>query len=69
MNLLEHYIKEIYKIKDVTERFKKTVNPSISEQVLLVYMHVNCYGVEEDVEKIFTFSQLKEVQEKGFYMA
>lgn len=68
MNLLKHYIKEVYSVEDVSERFKN-VWKSTNRPMVEIKMRVNCYGVEEDVKTVFFDDEWSEAYEKGFYMA
>lgn len=69
MNLLEHYIKEVYSVEDITEEFKKKVGHSPCRPMVKVNMRVNCYGREEDTESTFFIDEWQEAQQKGYYMA
>lgn len=69
MNLLEHYIKEIYSVEDITEEFKKKVGRNPVDSMVAVKMRINCYGVEEDTEEIFRVPQWEEIKKQGYYLA
>lgn len=69
MNLLEHYIKEVYNVEDITEEFKKKVGRNPVDPMVAVKMRVDCYGVEKDTEEIFRVPQWEEVKKQGYYMA
>lgn len=69
MNLLEHYIEEIYSETEVTEQFKERIGHEPHERIFLLDMRVNCYGTEERVKKRFFETELNEMREKGYYMA
>lgn len=69
MNLLEHYIQEVYSVKDVSDEVKSKLGVYPKERLLCVKMRVDCYGICEDKEKIFTISEWYKVKQKGFYMS
>ena len=58
MNLLEHYIKEIISVEDVTKEWEKYMqekDPNFIETnpMLEVKMLVNCYGnIEETIKRL-----------------
>ena len=47
MNLLEHYIKEIYSEKDISEDFKNVVGKEPHEPLIEVDVLYDCFGSEE----------------------
>ena len=75
MNLLEHYIKEIISVEDVTkewENFMRKDDPNFVENdpMLKVEMIVSCYsnmiyGTIKPLHK----SEWDKIQEQGYYMA
>lgn len=69
MNLLKHYIKEVYSVEDITNKFKEKVGYSPKEPIRKVKMRVNCYGREEDTEHTFFLNEWEEAQKQGYYMA
>lgn len=69
MDLLEHYIKEVYSVEDITEEFKKKVGYSPCRPMVKVKMRVNCYGIVEDTEHTFFADEWEEAKQKGYYMA
>lgn len=69
MNLVEHYIIEIYDIEDITEKFVKDIGYPPVEPMIMVKMRVNCYGNEEDVASTFYLSKWEEIQKQGYYLA
>ena len=52
MNLLEHYIKKVHSITDVTDKAKKYVFYRVGDKYVKVNMDIVCYGIEENVTKI-----------------
>ena len=74
MNLLEHYIKEVISVEDVTKEWenfirKDTPNFVETNPMLEVKMLVNCYGnIEETIERLHK-SEWDKIQEQGYYMA
>ena len=74
MNLLEHYIKEVISVEDVTEEWEKYMQekyPNFIENdpMLEISMIINCYGQTEGTMKMFHKSEWDKIQEQGYYMA
>ncbi|MHB8172119.1 MAG: hypothetical protein ACYDG6_11360 [Thermincolia bacterium] len=62
MNLLEHYIEEIYGVEQIEM-------PG-GWGFVLVDMMVNCYGNQQRVQTSFTtMEQWEKAKEQGYYMA
>lgn len=74
MNLLEHYIKEIISVEDVTKEWEKYMqekDPNFIETnpMLEVKMLVNCYdNIEETIKRLHK-SEWDKIQKQGYYMA
>lgn len=68
MNLLEHYIKEIHSVNDITNQFIKSCGYEPAESLLEVDMTYNCYGVIERNKKTFWKSDFEEVKKHGYFM-
>lgn len=68
MNLLENYIKEVYSVTDVTNRFTEKTGEIPKEPLLKVKLRIDCYGCVEDTVKMFFASEWEEVKKKGYYM-
>lgn len=69
MNLLEHYIEEVYSVEDITEEFKKIVGHSPCRPMVKAKMKINCYGAKEDTEHTFFIDEWEEAKKQGYYMA
>ena len=74
MNLLEHYIKEIISVEDVTKEWEKYMQekyPNFIENdpMLQVAIIVNCYGQTTGTTNMFHNSEWDKIQEQGYYMA
>lgn len=69
MNLLEHYIRVVYEVKDVTEECEKSLGYKVPERILEVRMRIDCYGAEEYVKMTFYESNWHSALKAGFYMA
>ena len=74
MNLLEHYIKEIISVEDVTKEWEKCMqeeDPNFVETdpMLQVAIIVNCYGQTIGTTKTLHKSEWDKIQEQGYYMA
>ena len=68
MNLLEHYIKEVHSITDVSNKYKK-YHWYRGETMYEVVMTVDCYGYIEVCTHTFTESQWADAQVLGYYLA
>ena len=73
MNLLEHYIKEIISVEDVTKEWEKCMqeeDPNFVEtdHMLQVAIIVNCYGQTTGTTKMFHKSEWDKIQKQGYYM-
>ena len=75
MNLLEHYIKEIISVEDVTKEWEKYMqeeeDPNFIETdpMLEIKVLVNYMGVEEYNILWYHKSEWDKIQEQGYYMA
>lgn len=69
MNLLQHYIKEIYSVEDFTEEFKRKVGHLPCRPMVKVKMKINCFGREEDTEGTFFIDEWEKAKRQGYYMA
>ena len=74
MNLLEHYIKKVISVVDVTKEWEKCMqeeDPNFVEldPMLQVAIIVNCYGQTTRTTKMFHKSEWDKIQEQGYYMA
>lgn len=77
MNLVEHYIKKLEKVEEypfeeevkvVTDNGVETKHYEFKEAVI-AFMKINCYGVEQDVEKIYkNKEELQKDLDRGYYM-
>lgn len=67
MNLLEHYIEEVYDVKTVD---MKDGNDNIIMSFIAVDMMVECYGRHQRVQTSFAnMEEWEAVKEQGYYMA
>ena len=74
MNLLEHYIKKVISVVDVTKEWEKCMqeeDPNFAETdpMLEIKVLVNCMGVEEYNILRRHKSEWDKIQEQGYYMA
>ena len=69
MNLLEHYIKEIHNVQDVSDKFVKTTGIKPKEPLYEVDVTVDCYGVVERTRKIMSKSEFEQAKKQGYYLA
>ena len=69
MNLLEHYIKEIISVVDVTKEWEKCMqeeDPNFVETdpMLQIAIIVNCYGQTTGITEMFHKSKWDKIQEQ-----
>lgn len=69
MNLLEHYIKEVHWVDDVTNHFIEKNGYEPYEPLLKVDLTYDCYGVTERKVMHFYKSEWDSAREKGYFMA
>ena len=69
MNLIEHYVKTIHEVRDVTNDFKKRTGYTPKEALYEVTMDVNCMGNTEKKTKQFFATEWNTVKERGYYLA
>ena len=74
MNLLEHYIKKVISVVDVTKEWETCMqeeDPNFAETdpMLEIKVLVNCMGVEEYNILRRHKSEWDKIQEQGYYMA
>ena len=69
MNLLEHYIKEIHNVQDVSDKYEKAIRKKPKEPLYEVDITVDCYGVVERMKKIMSKSALEQAKKQGYFLA
>ena len=69
MNLLEHYILEVFNVEDISNEFERILGYPPKEPFLQVNMMIDCYGIKECVQKTFFKSKWEKAQKQGYYMA
>lgn len=75
MNLLEHYIKEIISVEDVTKEWEKYMQEKDSnfietDPMLEIKILINCMSVYEEYNILWCHkSEWDKIQEQGYYMA
>ena len=69
MNLLEHYIKEIHSVQDVSDKYEKVIRQKPKEPLYEVDITVDCYGVVERMKKIMSKSALEQAKKQGYFLA
>ena len=69
MNLLEHYIKEIHNVEDVSDKYEKAIRHKPKEPLYEVDVTVDCYGVVERIKKIMSKSALEQAKKQGYFLA
>ena len=68
MNLLEHYIKEVLEVENVTNKYPEIFD-IVNEPIYEIKMIVNCYGSKETVEVIWLKSQYETNMQRGYFLA
>ena len=69
MNLLEHYIKEIHNVQDVSDKFEKATGGEPKEPLYEVDVTFDCYGVVERKRRIMSKSDLEQAKKQGYFLA
>ena len=69
MNLLEHYIKEIHNVEDVSDNYEKAIRHKPKEPLYEVDVTFDCYGVVERMKKIMSKSDLEQAKKQGYFLA
>ena len=69
MNLLEHYIKEIHNVEDVSDKYEKAIRQKPKEPLYEVDVTVDCYGVVERMKKIMSKSALEQAKKTGLFFS
>ena len=69
MNLLEHYIKEIHNVEDVSDKFARATGRKPEEPLYEVDITADCYGVVERMKKIMSKSALEQAKKQGYFLA
>ena len=69
MNLLEHYIKEIHSVQDVSDKYEKAIGRKPKEPLYEVDITFDCYGVVERRRGITTKSNLEIAKKQGYFLA
>ena len=69
MNLLEHYIKEIHNVQDVSDKYEKAIRHKPKEPLYEVDVTVDCYGVVERKRRIMSKSEFERAKKQGYFLA
>ena len=69
MNLLEHYIKEIHNVQDVSDKYEKAIGHKPKEPLYEVDITVDCYGVVERMRRIMSKSDFEQAKKQGYFLA
>ena len=69
MNLLEHYIKEIHSVQDISDKYKKAIGHKPKEPLYEVDVTVDCYGVVERKRSIMSKSEFEQAKKQGYFLA
>lgn len=68
MNLLEHYIKNVICIEDITDNYQRKFG-TVDEPIYRIKMTVNCYGCKTTEEVVWRKSTYETNIQKGYYLA
>lgn len=69
MNLLEHYIKEVHSVTDVTKFYSDKARCPLKEPLYEVDLTYDCYGRITRKIRCFFKSEWEEAKSKGYFMA
>lgn len=69
MNLLEHYIKEIHSVQDVSDKYERAIRQKPKEPLYEVDITVDCYGVIERMSKFMSKSEFEQAKKQGYFLA
>ena len=69
MNLLEHYIKEIHSVTDITNKFTERCGYEPGEPLLEVDLTYDCYGFIKRDNMTFWKSNFERAKKQGYFMA
>ena len=69
MNLLEHYIKEVHSIDDVSNKFEEKNGYPPDEPLLRIILTYDCYGRIHTTTCYFPKSKWEETKKQGYFMA
>ena len=69
MNLLEHYIKEIHSVQDVSDKYEKAIRHKPKEPLYEVDVTFDCYGVVERTRTFMAKSEFEQAKKQGYFLA
>ena len=69
MNLLEHYIKEIHNVQEVSDKYEKAIRQKPKEPLYEVDVTVDCYGVVERKRGFMSKSEFERAKKQGYFLA
>ena len=69
MNLLEHYIKEIHNVKDVSDKFEEATGNESKEPLYEIDVTFDCYGVVEHKRGFMSKSDFEQAKKQGYFLA
>ena len=68
MNLLEHYIKEIHSVQDISDKYENAIRHKPKEPLYEVDVTFDCYGVVTRNKRIFRESDFEIAKKQGYFM-
>ena len=69
MQAIEHYIKEIHNVEDVSDKYEKAIRQKPKEPLYEVDVTVDCYGVVERMRKFMSKSEFEQAKKQGYFLA
>lgn len=69
MNKIEHYIKKIHSVEDVTKEYSKYVGwKGSAKPIVKVDMTVDSYGIVKRVSDVFSEYEWNKIKKQGYYL-
>ena len=69
MNLLEHYIKEIHNVEDVSDEYERAIGHKPKEPLYEVDVTFDSYGVVERDRRFMDKSEFEQAKKQGYFLA
>lgn len=69
MNKIEHFIKKIHSVKDVTKEYSKYAGwKDAAKPIVKVDMTVDSYGIVSRVSEVFSEYEWNKIKQQGYYL-
>ena len=69
MNLLEHYIKEIHNVEDVSDKYEKAIRQKPKEPLYEVDATFDRYGGVERKSRVMSKSDFEQAKNQRYFLA